>query len=235
MVSSLRVAVEGWLEANPRRSLRMLSRLSNCGYSTIRKFMQGETEPLLDTALKIADIVMTKTDRVSFASAHVGLSRIAKTAHKTSDESLLELFAVNGYTPLLVLASHAEGTNEIEVRSRFGSNAVTKFWRLIDDGYLEKQGGNWRLAQDVGSVNRALTRSMLAELIASAEESNDGIDKASIAHVAWETVNEKTAIAVHDLKIRYIEELAELMNNKDNRGNVLVTYGMFFNVMKGEK
>jgi hypothetical protein len=197
--------------------------------------MQGETEPLLDTALKIADVVMSKADRIAFSSAHPGLSRIAKTAHKTNDESLLELFSINGYTPVLVLASHANGTNESEVRSRFGSNAVIKFWRLVDDGYLEKQGENWRLTQDVGSVNRALTRSMLAELISAAEENNDTVDKASVAHVAWETVNEETAEAVHGLNMKYVSELAEIMSNKDNRGNVLVTYGMFFNVMKGTK
>lgn len=231
---SLCPAIDNWLSVKGSRNLSMLARLSGVSYSTVRRIMQRENEPSMETALKLADIVMTRVERIEFAKVHApGLSRnIAEVAYKSDDDSMLEYMNAS-YAPLLVLASHAIGTNHDEVRYWFGDEMVRRFDELIDGGHLSRLNGNWKLDKDIGSVSRATAREFLSAFCRMAPVVNDSVDHASVGHVGWESVNAKTAVAIFHLAMNFIREAVKLSNDTANRGDVLVFFGSFFNVMKG--
>lgn len=231
---SLCPAIDKWLSVKGSRNLSMLARLSGVSYSTVRRIMQKESEPTMDTALKLADVVMTRVERVEFAKVHApGFAmNIAGVAYKADDDSMLEYMSAS-YAPVIVLASHATGTNHDEVRYWFGDEMVRRFDELIDSGHLLRLNGNWKLDKDIGSVSRATAREFLSAFCRMAPVVNDEVDHASVGHVGWESVNPQTAVAIFHLAMNFIREAVKLSSDKANHGDVLVFFGSFFNVMKG--
>lgn len=232
---SLCPAIDRWISGKEARNLSMLARLSGVSYSTVRRIMQKESDPSMETALKLADVVMSLPERVEFARVHApGLVKnIAEISYKSDDDVMLEYMNKPLYAPVIVLASHATGTNQDEVRYWFGDDMVVRFDEMIDAGILSQCNGNWKLDKDIGSVSRSTAREFLAAFCRMAPAANDNIDHASVGHVGWESVNHQTAVAIFHLAMNFIREAVKLTNDKANRGDVLVFFGSFFNVMKG--
>lgn len=234
ILQSLCPAIDAWLSVKGSRNLSLLARRAGVSYSTVRRIMQKENEPGMETALKIADVVMSRPERVRFAEVHApSLARnLAEVSYKTDDDSMLE-FVSEAYAPLIVLASHATGTNHDEVRYWFGEAMVRRFDELIDSGHLMRLNGNWKLDKEIGSVSRTTAREFLSAFCRMAPEANDSVDHASVGHVGWESVNSETAIAIFHLAMNFVRDAVKLANDKANKGDVLVFFGSFFNVMKG--
>jgi transcriptional regulator with XRE-family HTH domain len=232
---SLCTAIESWLSGKATRNLSVLARLSGVSYSTVRRIMQLENEPSMETALKLADIVMSRVERIEFAKVHAPslAKNIAEVSYKSDDEMLMEYINNSSFVPVILLASHATGTNHEEVRYWFGDDMALRFDELVESGLLSRCDSNWRLDKEIGSVSRSTAREFLRSFCRMAPAANDSINHASLCHVGWESVNPQTAIAIFHLAMNFTREAVKLTSDKSNHGDVLVFFGSFFNVMKG--
>lgn len=234
----LRQFIDQWLEGKEKRSLSMLARRSKVSYSTLRRIMEGETSSSAETALKIADVIMTDSEFRSFTAEY--LPGLAKTrgaiAYRPGDSETLEVLNDVSLAPILLLASHAEGTNAAEVQKYFGKEIARKFSELVDQGFFSlTPSGRWRLTKDIGSVNLETARSWLAAFSRMCLTENDELSKASQAYVGWESVDRGTAEAIYAAAVRFAETVNGLVRDPANRGDVLVFYGSLFNVLKGQE
>lgn len=235
VTQSLCKAIGVWVLEKDNRSLALLARLSKVSYSTIRRIMQNETVPNSDTALKLADILMAKAERTIFAEKYTPTfaKNLAEVAYKSDDTDMLEYINDKAFIPLILLASHAQGTNEAEVRFFFGHESSAKFAELVDSGHLVRCGSNWKLEKDIGSVSRETAREMLSVFTQICPAANDSISCASLAHVGWESVNLKTALAVFHLAVTFARDAIRLTSDPENKGDIMIFFGSLFNVIKG--
>lgn len=244
MTESLREAIAAWLKEKPRRNLSTLARLSSVSYSTLRRIANAGSETSDDTALKIADVVMDDKALKAFAwqwmpaMAKVRTDIAYKVSSPENEELLRELLADKHLTPILLLASHREGTNFEEVRAYFGEDMGQRFNRLVADGvftecHTEKGFRNWRLVEDIGSVSLEMARDILTTMAHISPLANDELAHTSLAHVTWESVNLETALAIFHAAVDFMRKVSGLVSDKANRGDVLIMQGTYFNVLKG--
>jgi transcriptional regulator with XRE-family HTH domain len=235
MAQTLRQSMTLWVDEKESRSISMLCRLSKVSYSTLRRIMQGEEHtPSAETALKIADIVMTTSELSSFATQYMPMLAKTRTdiAYK-SDAGALG-YCNRDYIPILLLSSHSKGTNEDEVRNFFGLEMTYKFQELVDSGLLVRaSGSNWKLEKDLGSVDLDTTRELLSAMANLCPSANDSVPRSSLAHIGWESVNFETALAVYHAALDFARIAISLTSKKENKGDVLIMFGSLFNVLKG--
>ena len=229
-------AINCWIEEKPARSLSMLRRLSGVSYSTLRRIVNGNGSVTAETALKVADVVMTEAEFKRFTCDF--MPALAKTrseiSYKPRSEDTLEMLYDRRLTGIILLASHRDGTSEVEVQEMFGLEAALQFRSLVEEGKLARAGsGNWRLEEDIGSVNLDLARELLASMAGLCRSTNDNIPTASLAHVGWESVNLETAVAIYHAALTFVRTATGLAAETANKGDVLVFFGSLFNVMKG--
>lgn len=244
MTESLREAMDAWLKEKPRRNLSTLARLSNVSYSTLRRIANNGSDTSDDTALKIADVVMDDKALKAFAwqwmpaMAKVRTDIAYKVSSPENEELLRELLSDRKLTPILLLASHQDGTNFEEVKACFGEDTAQRFNKLVADGVFTEchtpQGfRNWKLVEDIGSVNLELARDILTTMARISPLANDELARASLAHVTWESVNLETAHAIFLAGVDHMRKVSGLVSDKANRGDILIMQGTYFNVLKG--
>lgn len=236
MSEILRQAINSWTEEKPARSLSVLRRLSGVSYSTLRRIAQGNGSASAETALKVADVVMTEAEFKQFTCEFMpALARTrSEISYKPKNEETLELLYDRKLTGIILLASHKDGTNEVEVQEMFGHETALQFRSLVEEGKLARAGGgNWRIDENIGSVNLELARELLASMAGLCCSANDSLPRASLAHVGWESVNLETAVAIYHAALTFVRTASGLAADKANRGEILIFFGSLFNVMKG--
>ncbi len=238
VVKTLATAIETWLSQKPSRSLSMLARISDVGYSTIRRCAQSEGEPSQEVALAIASVVMTDTQVRSFVGDFwPGLRRYvvdANHARREGDEDILEFMRSEPHFKIMVMASHCDGIDFLDVIRKFGEDMLPFFNDLKNAGHLRPVGNDkWLFDQDYGNVSRELARASLSRLAALCPKSNDAIVDASSAYVAWESLTPKAAKEVSSLTSRYCADIYNVVSKKENHGDILVICGALHNILKG--
>lgn len=236
MTEALCLAIERWESGSSRRNLSLLKRMTKVSYSTIRRIVSNETSANPETALRIAEHIMSEAELQAFVQQY--LPTFAKTrtevSVKSDDEDMAQYLEDRNYVPVLLLASHREGTNENEVRDFFGREAARRFTELVNSGFLGSAGrGNFRLDRPLGSVSLDTAREWLSVMASICPSVNDDLSRASLAHVAWESVNFETAVAIYHAQIDFVRKAMVLLRDERNKGDVLIMFGSLFNVLKG--
>ena len=236
MMQKLREAMDRWLGARKQRNLSTLARLSKVSYSTVRRISQGEsTNPDSRHVLALASIVMSSEELVPFAREYLPLlANDRELSIRSEHDELLDLMEDERYIPILILASHSTGTNEAEVTQYFGEESTKRFVQMIDLGILTKVGReNFRLESDIGGSSLETARKWISTMALISRSSNDYIDKSAISHVAFESVNLETALKIYHAGMDYVRTTMSLVQDPNNRGDILVMCGTLFNVLKG--
>lgn len=236
MTEALSLAIKKWEEGYSRRNLSMLQRLSKVSYSTIRRIVQNETVASPEVALKIAQHIMSEPELQAFVEEYMPTFVKTRTevSVKSEDDGMLEYLENPHYVPVLLLASHKEGTNEAEVRDFFGREAARRFAELVNASHLSAmRGGNFKLDRPLGSVSLDTARQWIAVMASICPSENDEIERSSLAHVAWESVNFETAVMIYHAQIDFVRKAMALLRDERNKGNVLIMFGSLFNVLKG--
>lgn len=236
LTEALSLAIRKWEDEKPNRNLSMLKRMTSVSYSTIRRIVQHETQATSETALRIAEYVMSREEFVAFTERYLPTFSITRTdiAVQSKDDDVQEYLQDKNFVPILLLASHRKGTNEAEVRDFFGREAAKRFTELVNSGYLSSAGmGNFRLDRDLGSVSLETAREWLTVMASICPLDNDDISRTSLAHVGWESVNFETAVEVYHAAIDFVRRAVALTKDKRNKGDILIMFGSLFNVLKG--
>lgn len=232
-------AIDNWIKAKPNRSISMLARLAQVSYSSTRRAAQRECESSKEVGLAIASVVMEEREYQEFVVTYFPhLKRyLVETAYRPNpNEQILYYLQSENYCKIVVLAGSSSGTNEDEVRERFGANAVNHFKELVEVGLLERMdNGNWQYVSDIGFSSYDLARTVLSLCTKICDKNNDYRKGASTSWVGWESVNEKTARRLYDLATDYTSEVSRIIKDPDNKGDVLIFSGILSNVLKGEE
>lgn len=236
MTEALSLAIQKWEESSGRRNLSLLKRLTGVSYSTLRRVKQNETDITIENALKVAEVVMDDAAFQDFTERY--MPSVAKTrvgvAVKSVDDEMLEFMKDKALIPIFLLATHRLGTNGAEVRDFYGREAERKFNELVNSGHLAMvRGGNWKLDRPLGSVSLETAREWLVAMAAICPVENDSINRASLAHVGWESVNFETAVAVYHAALDFVRKTVTLTRDERNKGDILIIFGSLFNVLKG--
>lgn len=236
MTEALSLAIKKWEAGRESRNLTMLKRLTHVSYSTIRRIVQNETSVLPETAMRIAERIMSQAELHAFVQTYMPTFAKTRTevSERTEDEDMMEYLENRDYVPVLLLASHRAGTNEAEVRDFFGREAARRFSELVSGGHLAPaSGGNFRLDRTLGGVSLDTARQWISVMASICPSENDNIERSSLAHVAWESVNFETALAVYHAAIDFVRQTMTLVRDERNKGDVLIMIGTLFNVLKG--
>lgn len=232
-------AISEWLEKKKgTRSLYMLARLASISYSSVRRAAQGEGRITQGIALSIASVVMSESKFKEFAHKHwPHLKRFVVDVahHPIESEDILDFVKSGQHFKLLVLASSNEGTNEAEVKEKFGEQSIPFFYDLINAGILTRKGDSWQFEKDIGTVSFESTRNCLSNLISICDKRNDYIKGASTSYVGWKSFNIEAAKKANEIATRYCEEMSKLVKNPENSGDVLIFFGVLSNVLKGRE
>lgn len=240
VMGELSQAIDAWVNRKPQtRTISMLSRLSNVSYSTVRRCVQGESEPSQEVALAIASVVMSDSEMRSFIGSHwPWLKRHivdANHARGENDDDVLEFLRSQPHFRLIVIASHVDGIDSDDVVRKFGESYLDYFEDLKNAGILHNSGGKWVFDKEFGNVSRDLARTCLSHLLTVVPRQNDDIKNASSAYIAWESLNEEGNKLVSDEISDLCSRLYKIVSNQAYRGDILVACGAFHGILKGQE
>ena len=227
-----------WLDKKPSRNIRMLSRLSDISYSSVWRAANKEGEVSQTIALAIANVILSKTQLQEFIAEHYPqlIDAVVSVKREGGDLSNLEGFVSSpDHFKLLLLASSKHGTSAEEVVQMYGQRYLSYFQDLIDSGELSNLDGRWVLAKDMGLTSLRLARQMLSDVAGSCNPANDTKPYASYAYLGWESLNEKAAKKVYKSIEKFNQDIFDIVSNDQNKGDILVVYGLLQNVLKGQE
>ena len=222
-----------WIEKSKRRDARMLSRLSNVAYSTVRRMLQNECETSLENVAAIAEIVATPEQPV------VLLSQMSPTLGKlygpilnkstSPDGDVRELFSDKDEFLAYCFSTKETGTSRKELSNYMGNLKMESVLEsLMDSGAIF-------IDKDRIKADASLTVSFNGRMSYKAIDHFRTLDKLrdrsmpNTVFSAYEGFNVET---VHELAkdIRSLEsKIADYCQEASRKGKVNWTFGMFSN------
>nr|MDQ3235868.1 hypothetical protein [Pseudobdellovibrionaceae bacterium] len=89
------------------------------------------------------------------------------------------------------------------------------------------------LERDIGGISLHQGRKLLALIAKSCSRKGDSTPFASYANAGWESLSPDSAKEVYRIMERTGKEVHAIASNPNNKGDVLVVFGMLHNVIKG--
>lgn len=137
----LALYVERWLEQSPRRSIQMLSRNTNIPYPTLRRVVQREGEPNLDTTLTLLNYVATLEETLDYLYDIRSISQFYKrvTANATlARQEILEKFSCKDSFWIICLGMTVGATKD-RVQQLLGLSGLAKLEEMVAEGLLKER------------------------------------------------------------------------------------------------
>jgi hypothetical protein len=229
--------IANWVEQKPSRNIRMLARLSGISYSSVWRAANNEGEISQSIALAIASVVLSKDELHTYIeSQYPHLIKAVVNVKRDGDtEKFHEFIQSPEHFKILVLASAKNGTSSEEVTRMYGEKYQAYFDDLIDSGELISADNRWYFTKDIAHISLSLARQMLSGVAKDCNPKNDTSPYASYAYLGWESLNEKAAKNVYKSIERFNQEIYDIVSDQQNKGDVLVVYGLLQNVIKGQE
>jgi len=229
-------SIREWLDAKPSRCLRMLARLTSVSYSSVRRAAEGNVEQTQDIVLPIASFVMNPGRLAEFIRSY--FPRFEKAVldvyYPANDaEEILDFLLSENHAAIIMLASHKEGTTRDEVITYFGRFSAEYFDDIYAASVLTEKDGRLYLDRDIGGISLHQGRKLLMHIAKACSRKGDSIPFASYANAGWESLTPEASKEVYRVFERAGKEVHTIASNPDNRGEVLVAFGLLHNVIKG--
>ncbi len=132
--------VERWIAQGPRRSLQTLSRNTHIPYPTLRRIMQREGEPNLDTVLTLLNLIATLEEAMDYLKYNKAVRQFyEKISSKTSlaKPEVLERFVGKDAFWILCLGLTIGATRE-RVQNLLGMTGLAIMDEMIAEGLLRE-------------------------------------------------------------------------------------------------
>lgn len=236
MQEILAQSIREWLDTKPNRSLRMLARLTSISYSSVRRAAEGGAEQTQEIVLPIASFVMSPGRLNEFIRSHFPrLEKAILDVYYPANESddIIDFILSEEHSAIIMLASSSQGTSREEVISLFGDISGDHFDDIKAAGVLTEKDERLYLERDIGGISIHQGRKLLALIAKSCTRKGDSTPFASYANAGWESLTPEAAKDIYRIMERTGKEVHEIASKPENRGEVLVAFGMLHNVIKG--
>ncbi|HYX35755.1 MAG TPA: hypothetical protein VE954_21875 [Oligoflexus sp.] len=134
--------IERWIAANSRRNIALLSRLSGVPYPTIRRIMQKESVPNIETAMSILNTVATLQETISYfddnASIQDFYARVTTNKELVTDPDTIGRLLKRESFWIIVLALTV-GATASRVEKLLGTFGLSEFTAMIEEGFLHEE------------------------------------------------------------------------------------------------
>ncbi len=137
LLKELQELIEAWLGSRKYANLSVLARISGVSYPTLRRIVQGEMTPALQTVLQLAPVLQEQSQAQSFVARH--FPEVAKLYRLTDRQgyALLnanEVFQSMSKEEFLVfsMAAQKRGISRNRLAQRLGEGAEDAIQRLLD-------------------------------------------------------------------------------------------------------
>ena len=236
MQEILAESIREWLEARSNRSLRMLARLTSVSYSSVRRASEGGAEQTQEIVLPIASFVMNPSRLREFVKANFPqLEKAVLDVYYPANESddVIDFILSDNHSAIIMLASSRQGTSRDEIIAMLGEVSAEYFDDVAAAGVLTERDGRLYLESDIGGISIHHGRKLLSLIAKSCTRKGDSTPFASYANAGWESVTPSAAKDLYRIMERTGKEVHEIASKPENRGDVLVAFGMLHNVIKG--
>lgn len=132
--------IERWLAQGPRRSLQTLSRNTHIPYPTLRRIMQREGEPTLDTVLTLLNLVATLDEAMDYLKYNKAVKQFyEKISSQTTlaKPEVLERFSGKDAFWILCLGLTLGATRE-RVQNLLGLSGLAILDEMVAEGLLKE-------------------------------------------------------------------------------------------------
>lgn len=234
--SKLGGIIDQWARTNPRRNLKMLSRLTAIPYTSLRRITQNEVVPNLDQCLSILSYVASPEQRLQFIEGNFpefakllqASGRMNGSAGIDMDDAGLDKFLDNpDYLELMELADSHRGLPKEYLREFFGSRGMENASRLIDDEVLMDDPAAATLRP---MHKRRLNTSTLSSSIKKIKSFLDLLHRTRRAALYFksESLREEAMLEVKNILNDAFNKVSRIMEDKRNWGDVPVGLAISF-------
>lgn len=136
----LALYIERWIEQGSKRSLQTLSRSTHIPYPTLRRIMQREGEPTLDTALTLLNVVATLDEAMDYLKDNKAVCQFyEKVSSKTSlaRSDVLERFSGKDAFWIICLGLTI-GATRARVQNLLGLSGLAILEEMVAEGVLQE-------------------------------------------------------------------------------------------------
>ncbi|HYX32840.1 MAG TPA: hypothetical protein VE954_06980, partial [Oligoflexus sp.] len=131
--------IDRWLAESPRRSLSLLSRYTGVPYPTLRRVVQKESEPSVETALYLLNFVASLQETLEYFGDNAPIksfyNKITSGKEIVSDPNVIEKFLKKEACWVTILAATIGATEE-NVRGLLGSHGIAELNALIEEKFI---------------------------------------------------------------------------------------------------
>ncbi len=138
------IYIEKWLRSGARRNIQKLSRMSGVPYPTIRRIIQRESSPSVETAFAILNVIATVPEALGYFSGSECISRFFKRYSDYSRVSKEDFQAhiVDRESFWIIMMGLTLGATRLRVKELLGSHGLSTLERLIEDGAMIEEASD---------------------------------------------------------------------------------------------
>jgi hypothetical protein len=130
--------IEKWFRSGPRRNIQKLSRMTGVPYPTIRRIMQKDSLPSVETAFAILNVIATVPETLAYFASIDSISRFFKRYSDYSHVSQRDFKShiVDRESFWIIMMGFTIGATRLRVKELLGSLGLAALERLIEDGAM---------------------------------------------------------------------------------------------------
>ncbi|NRA63845.1 MAG: hypothetical protein HRU19_05145 [Pseudobacteriovorax sp.] len=235
---SIKDLAQRWVDASPRRDLRMLSRLSKVPYSSIRRMIQGEVATSLENVAAIAEVVATPEEMVSILAQHSpSLGNLYSPILKgetAAGNNIRDLFEDRYEVLAYCFSTKENGTTKLELSRFMGSVKLDSVLQsLHESGAVVIQGDTIKADTRLSVTFNDRTSYKMIDHFKSFGHMKDDRHPNTVFSV-FEGFNQES-IEELSTDIRNLEaKIAKFCQDQNRKGDYNWTFGMFSNTLISE-
>lgn len=228
-------AIDQWVSRRKNASLGLLAKLSGVPYPTVRRVAQREFRPTLQNALQIASVVLPADQVIDVIGESYGESvRLMKDLFSVKNAKLVEpslseeaLASKEDYW-VYVQAATEHGIHVSAITERFGREGQRALEKLLNLRLIEQDPESGIVKAPESQITLASGKTVLAAISHLTElfEMDRLEDDGTLAWTKAEGLNEAGMTKAHKVMIRAIQELREILADKNNQGPHMLGLGL---------
>lgn len=226
LVLELQREIEQWMNSRRNGNLSVLSRLSGVSYPTLRRIMQAEFSPNLETVMQVVSVVLDQKQATEFLCRHFP---DFAPLFRRQDESGYQLVNVSGLAETFTredflifnMASGHNGTTKQRIREKLGEAGERSLNRLLGSDLITVEGDAIRAKvgnMSLTSLEAVVHHMSLAIQSFDRERLNEG---GSTYGLFSERLNAPGIEAASQALIECRKKLLEIFTNPDYLGDRL--------------
>ena len=232
--ATLKEGIATWLNASPRRNLRLLERFTGVSYSTLRRLQAGERTPTPESIIPLCEVIFDREQTTKVLATHYpkmlsffeNVILHGNSYQNKEDGSSPRIDRVNFL--IFAYCSSGKKVDRTEVARLWGIRGISILQELLDSEILREEHG--AIFNPVSSIIFSSRKDPCEHVAALLEFHSKPFSETEKRQLVYEVaaVDQKTYTQLCEAQSDYLARQSEILSGADDKSGTFVYYSAIF-------